>query len=77
MGWASGGDIFNRVTHTLLKQDFVPDEAVTAVCADLIDALRDGDWDALGESVEEFRDVPAVMEAFRQSAPEYVEDADG
>lgn len=71
MGWSHGGDAFGRVTRKLVELR-APDRVLTAVCADLIDALRDADWDTLDESIEEFRENRAVMAAFRLAAPEWV-----
>ena len=73
MGWASGGRIFDRVARKLIEAR-VPDDAVTAVCVDLIEELTDGDWDTLDESIEQFEDHPAIMEAFRQAAPDWIDD---
>jgi hypothetical protein len=43
-----------------------PDEMKTRVLGDLIGALQEGDWDTEDESLDEFRDDPAIVEAFRQ-----------
>lgn len=73
MGWASGGEIFDRVTRKLVELR-APDRVLTAVCVELIDALREGDWDTLDESIEEFKENRAVMTAFRQAAPDWFEE---
>lgn len=72
MGWSSGGDVFNSTARTLLAAGVQPD-MVTKALAVLIDQLLDGDWDTCDESVQEFRNEPAVIAAFRIAAPEYVE----
>lgn len=72
MGWASGGEIFDRVAHALVKRDDVPDAAVTAICADLADALRDGGWDTVDDSVQKFRNHPAVLAGLEQADPDAV-----
>ena len=73
MGWASGGRIFDRVTRKLIELR-TPDRVLTAVCADLIDELRDGDWDTLDESMATFQDNRAVIAAFRQAADDWLDD---
>lgn len=76
MGWASASEIFNPVCIALQKAFMIP-EARTAVLVTLIKALQDGDWDTEDESLEEFKDDPAVVAAFRQcgvylwGTPEY------
>lgn len=66
MGWASAGEIFNPVARALTNH--VPDpEARQAVAATLIAALQAGDWDTEDESLEEFRDDPAIVAAFAEN----------
>lgn len=65
MGWNSGHHIFNPVARELVAAG-VADEVVTRVCVTLIKALQDGDWDTEGESLDEFRGHPAIVEAFRR-----------
>lgn len=71
MGWASANPIFDRTAARLLAHG-VDDDVVTDVLAELIDALRDGDWDTLNESLERFIDRPAVVAAFRRAGPDYL-----
>lgn len=75
MGWASGGRIFDPVAKALIDND-VPDETVTNVLAGLIEKLTDGDWDTLDESIEQFREFPAVIAAFERAAPQWLDDGD-
>lgn len=64
MGWASAGEIFDPVARALVELN-APDQVKTQVLGDLIGALQDGDWDTEDESLEEFKDDPAIVEAFR------------
>ena len=73
MGWSSANPIFDRTARAMIDAG-VADGPMTAVLAVLIDALKDHDWDSLYESMEEFQDNPAVMDAFRQAIPDYFED---
>lgn len=65
MGWASAGYIFDPVAKALTELN-APDEMKVKVLGDLIGALQEGDWDTEDESLEQFRDDPAIVEAFRQ-----------
>lgn len=65
MGWASAGAIFDPVAKALVELN-APDETKIRVLGDLIGALQDGDWDTEDESLEQFADDPAIVEAFRQ-----------
>jgi hypothetical protein len=67
MGWASAGAIFDPVARAMVELN-APDEMKTRVLGDLIGALQDGDWDTEDESLCEFQDDPAIVEAFRQHA---------
>lgn len=67
MGWASAGAIFDPVARAMIELK-APDEMKIRVLGDLIGALQDGDWDTEGESLGEFQDDPAIVEAFRQHA---------
>ncbi len=64
MGWASAGAIFDPVAKALVDLN-APDEVKIRVLGDLIGALQDGDWDTEDESLETFKDDPAIVEAFR------------
>ena len=76
MGWASGGDIFDRTARALLGSG-VEDRIVTEVLAALTGALADGDWDTLDESVEAFADQPAVLAGLHRGAPQWFGDPEG
>jgi hypothetical protein len=72
MGYGSAGyTIFDPVARALLDAG-APDEVITNTCAQLIKTLTEQDWDTLDESIEQFRDQPAVIAAFRQAAPEWL-----
>lgn len=79
MGWNSGNEVFDPVARKA-RELGLPDEQVTALLSTLIGALQDRDWDTEDESLEEFEDDAAIVEAFRQNGI-YVrcneEDADG
>jgi hypothetical protein len=65
MGWASAGAIFAPVAKAMAELN-APDEMKIRVLGDLIGVLQEGDWDTENESLDEFRDDPAIVEAFRQ-----------
>ena len=65
MGWNSAGLIFDPVAKALVELN-APDEMKIRVLGDLIGALQEGDWDTEGESLDEFQDDPAIVEAFRR-----------
>lgn len=66
MGWASGGEVFDPVALALINNR-ATDEMKTAVLTDLIAALQNRDWDTEGESLGEYQDDPAIVEAFRRN----------
>lgn len=63
MGWASGGEVFDPVARTLVDYN-VPDWVMRDVCKVLIIRLQDRDWDCEEESLGEFAEVPAIVQAF-------------
>jgi hypothetical protein len=63
MGWNSAGDIFDPVARALIELG-APDAMKTRVLGDLIGALQDGDWDTEDESLEQFKNDPAIVAAF-------------
>ncbi len=65
MGWASAGDIFDPVAKALVELN-APDDMKIRVLGTLIGTLQDGDWDTEHESLGEFQDDPAIVEAFRR-----------
>jgi hypothetical protein len=65
MGWNSAGEIFDPVAQAMIELN-ASDEMKIRVLGDLIGALQDGDWDTEDESLDQFGDDPAIVEAFRQ-----------
>jgi hypothetical protein len=63
MGWNSAGEIFDPVAQSLIDTG-ATDEVKRKVLGDLINALQDGDWDTEGESLDLFKDDPAIVQAF-------------
>lgn len=66
MGWASAGSIFDPVARKMTELGVSP-EIKTEVLSTLIHELQMGDWDTEGESLGEFKDNPAIVEAFRRN----------
>lgn len=63
MGWSSANSIFNPVARALI--DAGADETTKRkVLGDLINGLQEGDWDTEDESLEDFLDEPAIIDAF-------------
>ena len=73
MGWASAGPIFDRTAQALLDSG-AEDRIVTEVLAALTEALTDGDWDTLDESLEQFEEYPAVVAGLKRGAPHWFGD---
>jgi hypothetical protein len=65
MGWSSAGAIFDPVAQAMIDLN-APAEMKLRVLGALIGALQDGDWDTEDESLNQFLDDPAIVEAFRQ-----------
>lgn len=65
MGWTSTGAVFDSVAKALVELN-APADTKTRVLGDLIGALQEGDWDTEDESLDAFRDDPAIVEAFGQ-----------
>ena len=63
MGWNSAGDIFDPVARALIELG-ATDATKTRVLGDLIGALQNGDWDTEDESLEQFKNDPAIVAAF-------------
>jgi hypothetical protein len=63
MGWSSANEIFNPVARSLIDTG-ADDAAKRKVLGDLIERLQDGDWDTEDESLEDFLDDPAIVQAF-------------
>jgi hypothetical protein len=68
MGWGSGGNIFDLVTHGLIEAG-AEDRVVDRVCTDLARALMDEDWDTEDESLDEFSDYPGGAACDPQGGP--------
>jgi hypothetical protein len=63
MGWNSAGEIFDPVAQSLIDLGS-PDEVKRKILGDLIGALQDGDWDTEDESLDQFKNDPAIVAAF-------------
>lgn len=63
MGWSSANRIFDPVARSLVQLG-APDEMKRSVLGALIKGLQDGDWDTEDESLDEFKDDPAIVAAF-------------
>jgi hypothetical protein len=63
MGWNSANRIFDPVAHALIKTG-ADDATKRKVLGDLIKELQEGDWDTEDESLEDFLDDPAIVQAF-------------
>lgn len=66
MGWAGANEIFDPVARKMGELGVEP-SAKTEVLASLINLLQMNDWDTEGESLGEFEDDEAVVEAFRRN----------
>lgn len=66
MGWASANEIFDPVARKLIA---MTDEQVviTEILAVLIHEMQQCNWDTEDESLKEFKDNPAIVEAFRRN----------
>lgn len=65
VGWASAGTIFNNVARSLNAAG-TSEDTKRRVLGQLIDNLRDGDWDTEDESLDEFREDPVIVDLFAQ-----------
>lgn len=63
MGWSSANDIFNPVARAL-REAGTSDQTKRKVLGDLIGRLQENDWDTEDESLEDFLDDPAIVQAF-------------
>jgi len=66
VGWNSANDIFDPVADALIEAN-VSDEIKTRILSILNSTLQDGDWHTEGESLGEYQDDPAIVQAFRQN----------
>lgn len=65
MGWNSANEIFDPIARALIELH-APDEMKVQILSNLIAQLQEMDWDTEDESLEEFKDDLAIVEAFRQ-----------
>jgi hypothetical protein len=65
MGWSAGNTVFDPVARKA-RELGLSDEQVTELLTILIRELQDRDWDTEDESLEEFEDDAAIVEAFRR-----------
>ena len=65
MGWNSGNEIFDPVAQTLIDLE-VTDAVKSKVLYVLMDALQENDWDTEDESLERFKNDPAIVQIFHQ-----------
>ncbi len=63
MGWASAGGIFGAMASSLIRAG-ASEELLASACRDMIDRLRQDDWDTLDESLEQFEDNPVIVRVF-------------
>lgn len=66
MGWAGANPIFGSTAQKMIDLKVSP-EIKTEVLAVLIRELQTGDWDTEDESLGEFKDDEAIVEAFRRN----------
>jgi hypothetical protein len=65
MGWASANEIFDPVARKTAELG-IPDGQRADLLETLIRQLQQGDWDTEDESLSQFENDPAVVEAFRR-----------
>src|SRR4051812_12416976 len=74
MGFGSAGaTFFDPMARALIKAG-APDEEKEQVLGDLIKHLQDEDWDTELDSLQEFRDDPAIVRAFAKNGITWQED---
>jgi hypothetical protein len=66
MGWASGNGIFDPVARKT-RELGLTEQQRTEILTVLIHEMQMHDWDTEGESLDEFQDDKAVVEAFRRN----------
>jgi hypothetical protein len=77
MGYGSAGyTIFDPMARALIKAG-TPDEEKEQVLGDLIKRLQDEDWDTELDSLQEFRDDPAIVRAFAKNGITWPDEDDG
>ncbi len=66
MGWGSAGyRIFDPVAQALIEAD-ASEEIKRRVLGDLIEELRQEDWDTEHDSLQEFADDPVIVAIFAE-----------
>ena len=63
MGWGSAYSLFNTIADALIEaeaSDEIKERALTKVIA----ALQEDDWDTELDSLQSYRDDPAIVRAF-------------
>jgi hypothetical protein len=63
MGWASADSIFDPVAAALIEAG-ATDDLKRKTLGRLISSLQENDWDTEDESLERFKDDPAIVAAF-------------
>jgi hypothetical protein len=63
MGWSSANEIFDPVARTLIELG-ADNDTKTRILGDLIRGLQGCDWDTEDESLEQFINDPAIVQAF-------------
>ncbi len=63
MGWASANSIFDNVATSLVDANASP-ELKRSTLGRLIGILQQEDWDTEDESLDRFKDDPAIVAAF-------------
>lgn len=73
MGWASAGQIFDPIAKLVIEtveSDYMHRAVGVKLLETLARQLSEGDWDTWHESLDEFKDHPLVVEAFRAAGLE-------
>lgn len=63
MGWGSAGRIFDPIAEGLIEAG-ASEELKRTVLGGLIGQLRGEDWDTPRDSLDQFKDDPAIVAAF-------------
>lgn len=69
MGFSRGNEVFDPVAHAvrdLVNTNDLKESHARWLLECLIDSLQGIDWDTEDESLDKFKDVPYVVEAFRR-----------
>lgn len=69
MGWNTANEIFDTVAQELIEAG-ATFEVKKRVASKLIRSLQGQDWDTEDESLEEFKDDRAIVEAFGENGIE-------